>query len=79
MNQNEFSTYDLNLSVVLITLGHELLELDKTNSRKVRFIFKKDKDIEEKVNDYFSNKIQLPVLELFNNQKSLKNRLYCNA
>ena len=78
MNQN-FSTYDLGLATVLITLGYELLELDRTNLKKVRFVFREGKNIEKVMIDYFNDKIKLPALTLFNNQKNLKNRIYSNA
>ena len=78
MNQN-FSTYDLGLATVLITLGYELLKLDRTNLKKVRFVFKEGKDIEKVMIDYFNDKIKLPALTLFNNQKNLKNRIYSDA
>ena len=78
MNQN-FSTYDLGLATVLITLGYELLELDRTNPKKVRFVFKEGKDIEKVMIDYFNDKIKLPALTLFNNQKNLKNRIYSDT
>ena len=78
MNQN-FSTHDLGLATVLVTLGYELLELDKSNSKRVRFVFKREKDIEQIMSDYFDDKIKLPALSLFNNQKNLKNRIYCDA
>jgi hypothetical protein len=76
MKQNEFSTTDLGLAVTLITLKYELLRLDKSNPRKVKFIFKYKKNIEKAVEDYFNNKIKLPVLSLFNNLKTLKTRIY---
>jgi len=78
MNQN-FSTYDLGLATVLITLGYELLELERTNTKKVRFVFREEKEIEKVMIDYFNDKIKLPALTLFNNQKNLKNRIYSNA
>jgi hypothetical protein len=58
MNQNEFSFYDLGLATVLITLSYKLLRLDKTNPKKVRFVFKEEKGIEKVMVDYFINKIQ---------------------
>jgi len=79
MNQNEFSTFDLGLATVLITLNYELLELEKSNPKKVRFIFKREKNIEQIMVDYFNDKIKLPTQTLFNNQKNLKNRIYSNA
>jgi len=79
MKENEFSTFDLGLTSVLVTLGYELLELDKSNIKKIRFVFKREKNIEQVLNDYFDDKITLPALSLFNNQKNLKNRIYSGA
>jgi len=79
MKQNEFSTFDLGLATVLITLGYELLELDKSSPKKIRFVFKRERNIEQVLNDYFDDKIKLPALSLFNNQKNLKNRIYSGA
>ena len=79
MNKNEFSSFDLGLATVLMTLGYELLGLDKSNPRKIRFVFKRKKNIERVMDDYFNNEIKLPALSLFNNQKSLKNRIYSDT
>jgi hypothetical protein len=76
MNQNKFSTFDLGLATVLMTLDYELLELDRSNPKRIGFIFKRGKDIEKIMNDYFNDKIKLPAQTLFNNQKAIKNRLY---
>lgn len=78
MNQH-FSTYDLGLATVLVTLGYKLLKLDKTNPKKVRFVFKEGKDINQAMFDYWNDEIKLPAQTLFNNQKMLKNRIYSNA
>ncbi|MCK9437900.1 MAG: DUF5659 domain-containing protein [Synergistaceae bacterium] len=78
MIQNEFSTFDLGLATVLVTLGYELTRLDRSNPRKVEFIFEQDKTIEKIVADYFNDKIKLPAQKLFNTQKSLKTRIYSN-
>ena len=79
MNQNDFLTFDLNLSSALIALGYELLELDKSNPKKVCFGFKREKNIEQAMDDYFNDKIKLPAQMLFNNQKNLKNRIYSDS
>ena len=78
MNQDEFSTFDLGLATVLVTLGYELTGLDRSNPKKVGFIFEQDKKIEKIVSDYFNDKIKLPAQKLFNTQKSLKTRIYSN-
>lgn len=74
----KFSTFDLGLATTLFTLGYKLLELDKTNPKKVRFIFREEKNIEQTMLKYWNNEINLPALSLFNNLKTLKNRLYSN-
>lgn len=79
MKGKKFKTYDIFLSSVLLTLNYELLELDKSNPRKVCFLFKKEKDIEQIAQDYFNDKIKVSALALFNNQKNLKNRIYSDA
>jgi hypothetical protein len=79
MNLNEFSTFDLGLATVLVTLDYELLELDRSNPKRIRFIFKQEKNTEKVVSDYFNDKIKLPAQTLFNNQKNLKNRIYSGA
>ena len=76
MNQNEFSTFDLGLATVLVTLNYELLELDRSNPKKIKFVFKEEENTEKVVNDYFNDRIKLPALTLFNNQKNLKSRIY---
>ena len=60
-------------------MDYDLLELDKSNPKKVRFIFKREKNIEGVMADYFNDKIKLPAQTLFNNQKNLKNRIYSGA
>ena len=78
MNQ-EFSTFDLGLAAVLLTLKYELLELDRSYPKKIRFIFRRERNIERVINDYFDDKIELPAQSLLQNQKILKNRIYSDA
>ena len=78
MNKN-FSTYDLGLATVLVTLNYKLIKLDKTNPKKIRFVFEEDAKIQKVMVDYWNDKIKLPALTLFNNQKMLKNRIYTDA
>jgi len=71
-----YSTFDLNLASVLLTAGCKLIELDRSNIKKVKFIFKHQKGIERIINDFWDDKIILPARTLLNNQKALKNRIY---
>jgi hypothetical protein len=78
MNQ-ELSFYDLGVASVLVTLGYRLIKLEKSNPKKVGFVFKREKNIEQVINDYFNDQIKLPALSLLNNQKNLKNRIFSNT
>ena len=76
---NNFSTYDLGLATVLVTLDYKLIKLDKANPKKIRFVFEEDAKIQKVMVDYWNDKVKLPALTLFNNQKMLKNRIYTDA
>jgi len=72
----KFSTFDLGLATTLLTLNYELIELEKTNPKKTRFVFKESGDINQTINHYWNNEITVSALSFFNNLKTLKNRLY---
>lgn len=71
-----YSTYDLNLASTLLTIGYKIIKFDKSDIKKVKFIFKHDKNIEQSATDFWDDKLELPAKTLFNNQKTLKNRIY---
>lgn len=73
---NNFSTFDLACSAALLSVGFDLVSLDKQNPRKVLFIFAKKAGIDQAVNDYFSGKLKVGARTLFDNIKMLKNRIY---
>ncbi len=71
-----FLTFDLGLATCLVSLGYELWSLDKTNPKKVQFIFKRADSIDMVVNDYWQDDLKINARTLFDNQKMLKNRIY---
>jgi hypothetical protein len=71
-----FLTFDLGLATCLVSLGYELWNLDKTNPKKVQFIFKRADGIDMVVNDYWQDDLKINARTLFDNQKMLKNRIY---
>lgn len=71
-----FLTYDIGLAAALITLGYTLHKVDKTEQKKSQFIFNRDEHIDRMVNDYWDNKLTLPVRSFYDSLKMLKNRLY---
>jgi hypothetical protein len=75
---DNFSTFDLGCSAALVSVGFELISLDKQNPRKVLFIFSKKAGIDQAVIDYFSDKLKVSARTLFDNTKMIKNRIYSN-
>ena len=73
---DQFITYDIGLAAALVTLGYELWDVDKSNPKKSQFIFRRDEHIDDKINEYWDDNLDLPARSLLDNQKMLKNRLY---
>ncbi|MCL4390227.1 MAG: DUF5659 domain-containing protein [Patescibacteria group bacterium] len=70
------STFDLGAAASLVSAGFELVSLDKTNPRKVQFIFRRELGIEKVVDDYWSDRLDVKARTFFDNVKMLKNRIY---
>jgi len=75
-NDRYFYTYDLGCSSALISAGFELVSLDKTNPRKVQFIFRREVGIEKVVDNYWADHLEVKARAFFDNVKMLKNRIY---
>ncbi len=69
-------TFDLGVAASLFTGGFELISLDKTNPRKVQFIFRRKVGIEMVVDNYWSDHFEVKARTFFDNLKMLKNRIY---
>jgi len=76
--ENYFYSTDLGITATLISIGYELVSLDTENSQKVVFIIKKQPDIDERMNEYFSGQLMVPARVLFENIKLLKSMI-CNS
>lgn len=81
MNKNTephspFTTYDLGTAAALLCSGFVLLSLDRANPRRVLFVFKYKKRIEETANAYFADQLKLNARSFFDQLKALKSRLY---
>jgi hypothetical protein len=73
---NFFNTYDLGCSAALVCADFELVSLDKTNPRKVQFVFRRKPEIESTVDDYWADKLEVKARKYFDTIKMLKNRIY---
>lgn len=71
-----YLTFDLGCSSALVSSGFELVSLDKSNPKKVRFIFRREAGIEKIADDYFADRLEVKARKFFDDIKSLKNRIY---
>lgn len=74
--QDFLTTYDLGCSAALVSSGFELVSLDKSNPRKVQFVFKREVGIEKVVDNYWTDRLEVKARAFFDNVKMLKNRIY---
>lgn len=75
-NNNYFYTYDLGCSAALISLGFELISLDRSNPRKVQFVLCQKNGMKSIINDYWADRLKVNARTFFDNIKMLKNRIY---
>lgn len=75
-NENLFSTYDIGLATALMTVGHKLYEMDRSNPKKACFHFLRVSTIDKAVDDYWVAELKVDARSFFENLKTLKNRIY---
>lgn len=73
---NFFTTYDLGATAALISSGYELMAVDKQNPSKALFVFRRDNGIEETVDDYWADRLEVKARRYFDSLKAVKNKLY---
>ena len=79
MNLDEdFFTTDLNVSAVLVALGHPLDRIERQTNGKALFFFRPSSAVKKIVQDYWKQEIKINPQKLFDSLKFLKNRLYSN-
>lgn len=71
-----YKTYDLGVSAALLCEDFELFSVEKENPRKALFVFKREDEIEETANRYFSDRLEVKARSYFDHLKALKNKLY---
>lgn len=73
---NFFTTYDLGATAALICSGYELMAVDKRNPSKALFVFRWDDGINETVDDYWADRLEVKARRYFDSLKAVKNKLY---
>lgn len=76
MNDNFNEISDLGLAASLTASGFVITTIDKSNPRRVVFVFEKSPELHNKVELYWSNKLLLPASSLLEHMRQLKSRIY---
>jgi hypothetical protein len=71
-----FYTFDLGLATALISVGFELVSLNKENPRKAQFIIRQEQNLDSAISNYWSGELVVKARTFFETQKMLKNRIY---
>ena len=71
-----FTTYDLGATAALICSDYELMAVDKVNPSKALFVFQREDGIEETVDDYWADRLEVKARRYFDSLKAVKNKLY---
>lgn len=75
-DQKYFTSSELSLCSALIVLGFTLHSLEKDTPQRTIFIFKKSKELNLAINDFWQRKIRLDPLAYFEATRYLKSRIY---
>jgi hypothetical protein len=74
--EGHYSTYDLGQTAALVSLGFQIVAFDKTNPRKIQFVFERSTELDEAAEDYWADRLQVKARGLVDSMKMLKNRIY---
>lgn len=75
-SNNLYYSFDLGLVSYLLCLNFELVDLDRSMGKKVRFILRQKKNIDNEVKKYWDCKTSIDAQTYFNQIKRLKNQIY---
>ncbi len=70
-----FHCSDLALTTVL-SLFYPIESVDKTNPRKAQFLFCRDHNLDELVNEYWRGEVKVEPQQFVNQLRIVKSRLY---
>jgi Domain of unknown function (DUF5659) len=74
-----FETNDLHLAATLQCMGLELLEVDRGDPRRVRFVFTDDDQRREWTRQYLAGELRVNPLVLLNSFRMLKRQIYADS
>lgn len=76
MSHENYKTTDLGLSATLTVVGFPVLDIDKTNPRRVVFLFEASDELDDSVKKYWSGELKVSANSLLDGIKYLKALIY---
>ncbi len=74
--KNYYFTSDIDVASTLICKGYALIKITPLNQMKATFVFKNHPALEDVVNGFWNNRIEVNPLEFATIRKNLKSRVY---
>jgi Domain of unknown function (DUF5659) len=71
-----YSTTDFYFAATLLTLGMELVEVDRSDPWRARFTFRDDPQRREWTRSYLAGQLRLDPVVLFHSSRTLKRSVY---
>lgn len=75
-SRTRYSTADFYFAATLLSLGMELVEVDRSEPWRARFTFTDDPQRREWTRSYFAGRLRLDPLVLFHSSRTLKRAVY---
>jgi len=75
-NLDYYTSSDLGCCSSLLASGFKLLGIEKSDPRRAFFCFERSAALEQAVNDYWSDNMQVNARDLVDSIKKLKERIY---
>jgi len=76
MNNDYFQTSDLGLATILYSFGYPIDALDRSDNRRILFLFKRCKEIDEVIQQYWARELGVEPLAFLGALKDVKSRIY---
>lgn len=71
-----FKSSDITLCSTLCCYGYQIETIDKQNPSKAVFLIKKDEQLDNLIQLYFTHQLKVEPLSFFNFLKEIKTRIY---
>ena len=71
-----FKVRDLGLAAALVSSDHDVCATNRDKSGRAHFVFIHSEKLEQTINEYWADKLEVKARKYFDNIKMLKSRIY---